>query len=197
MKDKKNYNKKPVISFKSLYICTIKQTSNKKEQTMSISSKLAVDFVKRNFDSFDFDNKIKKASEVTRRNVYDAHVRIICADIKLFVIDPSAASSCIMVKLPEKLCGKLGLEEALKQIDKENMGMESYFTGKNKYVRVTTNRLLLLEKLMKKSGFINQINHEVKDQIIEKIAQMQSEAGYMYAYTLNQLNKLSEIIKSK
>jgi len=160
---------------------------------MSISSKLAVDFVKRNFKSFDFDNKIKKASEVTSRNVYDAHVRIYCADIKLFDIDCCR----IMVKLPEKLCGKLGLEEALKQIDKENMGMESYFTGRNKYVRVTTNRLLMLEKLMKKSGFINQINHEVKDQIIEKIAQMQSDAGYMYAYTLNQLNKLSEIIKSK
>jgi len=37
----------------------------------------------------------------------------------------------------------------------------------------------------------------VKDLIIEKIAQMQSEAGYMYAYTLNQLNKLCEMIKSK
>ena len=160
---------------------------------MSISSKLAVDFVKRNFNSFDFDNKIKKASEVTSRNVYDAHVRIYCADIKLFDI----ANYCIMVKLPEKLCGKLGLEEALKQIDKENMGMESYFTGRNKYVRVTANRLLMLEKLMKKSGFIKSINHDVKDQIIEKIAQMQSDAGYMYAYTLNQLNKLSEMIKSK
>lgn len=160
---------------------------------MSISSKLAVDFVKRNFNSFDFDNKIKKASEVTSRNVYDAHVRIYCADIKLFDIDCCR----IMVKLPEKLCGKLGLEEALKQIDKENMGMESYFTGRNKYVRVTTNRLLMLEKLMKKSGFIKSINHDVKDQIIAKIAQMQSEAGYMYAYTLNQLNKLCEMIKSK
>ena len=160
---------------------------------MSISSKLAVDFVKRNFNSFDFDNKIKKASEVTSGNVYAAHVRINRADIELFDI----ANYCIMVNLPEKLCGKLGLEEALTQIDKENMGMESYFTGRNKYVRVTTNRLLMLEKLMKKSGFINQINHEVKDQIIEKIAQMQSEAGYMYAYTLNQLNKLCEMIKSK
>lgn len=160
---------------------------------MSISSKLAVDFVKRNFNSFDFDNKIKKASEVTSSNVYDAHVRIYCADIKLFDI----ANYCITVKLPEKLCGKLELEEALKQIDKENMGMESYFTGRNKYVRVTTNRLLMLEKLMKKSGFINQINHEVKDKIIAKIAQMQSEASATYANTLNQLNELCEMIKSK
>ena len=169
---------------------------------MSISSKLAIDFVKRNFNSFDFDNKIKKASEVTSRNVYDAHVRMSYADIKLFDIDCCR----IMVLLPEKLCGKLGLEEALTLIDKEDMDMASYLDMtsdlhlKNKYVRVTTNRLLMLEKLMKKSGLINPINpinHDTKDQIIEKIAQMQSDAGYMYAYTLNQLNKLSEIIKSK
>ena len=164
---------------------------------MTISAKLAVDFVKRNFNSFDFDNKIKKASEVTRRNVYDAHVRINYAYIELFVIDPSAASSCIMVKLPEKLCCNLGLEEALKLIDKEDMDMESYFPGRNEYVRVTTNRLLMLEKLMKKSGLINTINHDVKDLIIAKIAQMQSEARSTYANTLNQLDALCEMIKSK
>lgn len=163
---------------------------------MSISSKLAVDFVKRNFNSFDFDNKIKKASEVTSRNVYDAHVRMSYTDIKLFDIDCCR----IMVLLPEKLCGKLGLEESLQLIDKEDMDMASYLHFKNKYVRVTTNRLLMLEKLMKKSGLINPINpinHDVKDQIIAKIAQMQSEASSTYANTLNQLNELCEMIKSK
>ena len=164
---------------------------------MSISSKLAVDFVKRNFNSFDFDNKIKKASEVTSCNVYDAHVRINYAYIELFDIDAGATSCVIMVKLPEKLCGKLGLEEALTLIDKEDMDMESYFPGRNEYVRVTTNRLLMLEKLMKKSGFINPIDHDVKDLIAEKIAQMQSEASSTYANTLNQLNALCEMIKSK
>ena len=160
---------------------------------MSISSKLAVDFVKRNFNSFDFDNKIKKASEVNSRNVYDAHVRINRADIELFDI----ASYCIMVLLPEKLCGKLGLEESLTLIDKEDMDMESYLHGKNEYVRVTTNRLMMLEKLMKKSGFINPINHDVKDQIIAKIAQMLSEASSTYDNTLNQLYELCEMLKSK
>ncbi len=164
---------------------------------MSISSKLAVDFVKRNFNSFDFGNKIKKASEVTSRNVYDAHVRINCAYIdELFELDPGAYNCCIMVKLPEKLCGKLGLEAALKLIDKENMDMESYLLGRNKYVRVTTNRLLLLEKLMKKSGFINPINHDKKDMIIAKIAQMQSEASSTHASMLNDLNELCKMIKS-
>ena len=164
---------------------------------MTISSKLAVDFVKRNFNTFDFDNKIKNASEVTSRNVCDAHVRINYAYIELFVLDPSFTSSCIMVKLPEKLCYKLGLEEALTLIDKEDMDMESYFPGRNKYVRVTTNRLMMLEKLMKKSGLINPINRDTKDLIAEKIAQMQSEASSTYANTLNQLNELCEMIKSK
>lgn len=160
---------------------------------MPVSTKLAVDFVKRNFKSFEFESKLKKASEVTSWNVYDAHVRIGCADIALFDLD-TGSTSCIMVLLPEKLCGKLGLEEALKLIDKEDMDMESYIHGKNEYVRVTTNRLLMLEKLMKKSGFINPVNHDVKDMIAAKIAQMQSEASSTYANTLNQLNELWAMI---
>lgn len=162
---------------------------------MTIATKLAVDFVKRNFNSFEFDSndKITKASEVTSWNVYDAHVRIGCADVKLFEID-TGFTSCVMVLLPEKLCGKLGLEEALKLIDKEDMDMDSYIHSKNEYVRVTTNRLLMLEKLMKKSGFINPINRDSKDLIAAKIAQMQSEASSTYANTLNQLNELWAMI---
>ena len=163
---------------------------------MTIASKLAVDFVKRNFNSFEFDDKLKKASEVTSWNVYGAHVRIGCADVKLFDLD-RGSTSCTMVLLPEKLCGKLGLEEALKLIDKEDMDMESYIHGKNEYVRVTTNRLLMLEKLMKKSGFINPLNQDSKDLIAAKIAEMQSEASSTYANSLNQLNELWEMIRSK
>ena len=160
---------------------------------MTIASKLAVDFVKRNFNSFEFDDKLKKASEVTSWNVYGAHVRIGCADVKLFDLD-RGSTSCTMVLLPEKLCGKLGLEEALKLIDKEDMYMESYIHGKNEYVRVTTNRLLMLEKLMKKSGFINPLNQVSKDAIAAKIAEMQSEASSTYANTLKQLNELWAMI---
>lgn len=69
-----------------------------------------------------------------------------------------------MVLLPEKLCGKLGLEEALKLIDKENMNMENYLHDKTKYVRVTTNRLLMLKKLMKKSDCIDSIDQDAKNQ---------------------------------
>ena len=130
---------------------------------MTIATKLAVDFVKCNFNSFDFDGKIKKASEITSWNVYDVHVKIGYTDVKVFNLD-TYSTSCTMVLLPEKLCGKLGLEEALKLIDKENMNMENYLHDKTKYVRVTTNRLLMLEKLMKKSGFINTINQDAKNQ---------------------------------
>lgn len=163
---------------------------------MPVSTKLAVDFVKRNFNSFEFDDNLKKASEVTSWNIFGAHVRVNCADIKIFNLDVGS-TSCAMVLLPEKLCGKLGLEEALKLIDKEDMDMDSYTHSKNEYVRVTTNRLLMLEKLMKKSGFINPLNHDSKDMIAAKIAELQSEASSTYANTLNQLNELWEMIRSK
>ena len=160
---------------------------------MSIATKLTVDFVKHNFNSFDFDGKIKKASEVTSWNVYDAHVKIGYTDVKLFRID-AGSTSCATVKLPEKLCGKLGLEEALKLIDKEDMDITNYLRDKSEYVRVTSNRLLMLEKLMKKSGFIDPINLDSKHLIAAKIAQMQSEASSTYAHTLNQLNELWAMI---
>jgi len=160
---------------------------------MTISTKLAVDFVKRNFNTFEFESAITEASEITSWNVYDAHVNVKGADIELFDLD-SGSTSCVMVKLPECLCGKLGLEEALRRIDKENLDMDSYLHGKYGWVRVTTNRLLMLEKLMKKSGFINPVNHDLKDLIAAKIAQMQSEASSTYANTVNQLNELWELI---
>lgn len=163
---------------------------------MPVSTKLAVDFVKRNFNSFEFKNPLTKASAVTRWNVYDAYVRVCNIDVELFNLD-TGSTSCIMVLLPEKLCGKLGLKEALKLIDKEDMDMLDYLHDKTEYVRVTTNRLLMLEKLMKKSGLINPVNHDVKDMIAAKIAQMQFEASSTYANSLNQLNELWEMIRSK
>lgn len=153
---------------------------------MTISTKLAVDFVKRNFNSFEFKNLLAKASEVTSRNVYDACVRVGCVDIKLF----DSYYGCTNVKLPEKLCGKLGLEEALKLIDKEDMDMENYLHDTTKCVRVTTNRLLMLEKLMKKSRFNNQYNQSSKDQILEKIQQMRSSRTHMFEeYIKNLINE--------
>lgn len=160
---------------------------------MPISTRLAIDFVKRNFNSFEFEDKLKKASEVTSWNIFGAHVKVGCADVELFNLD-TGSTSCAMVLLPEKLCGKLGLEEALKLIDKEDMDITNYLNGKNEYVRVTTNRLLMLEKLMKKSGFIDPINLDSRHLIAAKIAQMQSEASSTYANTLNQLNELWAMI---
>lgn len=160
---------------------------------MTISSKLATDFVKRNFSSFEFKNPLKKAAAIAKWNVYDAYIKVLCVDIELFCLD-TGSTGCMMVKLPEKLCGKLGLEEALKLIDKEDIDMTNYCCDKCKFVRVTTNRLMMLEKLMKNSGFINPVNHDSKDSIAAKIAQMRSEASSVYAHTLNQLDKLWEMI---
>ena len=145
-----------------IFVLSNKTNLKQKGKTMTITTKLAVDFVKRNFNSFACKPLIK-ASEVTSLNVYDAHVKIGYTDVKLFDLD-TYSTSCTMVLLPEKLCSKLGFEEALKLIDKEDMNMENYLHDKTKYVRVTTNRLLMLEKLMKKSGFINTINQDAKNQ---------------------------------
>lgn len=160
---------------------------------MTISTKLVVDFVKRNFNSFEFESQLKKASEVTSWNVYEARAHVHGFAIKLFDLD-RGSTSCAMVKLPECLCGKLGLEEALKLIDKKKLDMESYFPGRNKYVRATTNRLMMLEKLMNKSGLIDMVDHNSKDLIAAKIAEMQSEASSTYANTLNKLNELWAMI---
>jgi len=163
---------------------------------MTISTKLAVDFVKRNFFSFEFESAITKASEITSWNVYDAHVNVKGADIELFDLD-SGSTSCIMVKLPECLCGKLGLEEALRRIDKENLDMDSYLHGKYGWVRVTTNRLLMLEKLMRKSGCINpfgSLTHDQKEQVARKIFEMQSAVNKASADFAHGLDEIFEMI---
>lgn len=159
---------------------------------MTISNKLAVDFVKRNFNSFEFED-LTKATEVNSLNVYGTHLIVGNIDFKLFELDAGSTRRA-MVLLPEKLCGKLGLEEALKLIDKEDMDMTNYLHGKNKYVSVTTNRLLMLEKLMKKSGFIDPINLYERQLIAAKIAKMQSEASSTYANILNLFDELWTMI---
>lgn len=160
---------------------------------MTISSKLAVDFVKRNFSSFEFTSPMTKASAVTGWNVYEAHVRVNGADIELFDRD----YGCVMVKLPEKLCGKLGLEEALKLIDKEDMDMDCYLNDKYDWVRVTTNRLLMLEKLMKKSGCINpfgSLTHDQKEAVAKKIFVLQNAVNKASADFAHELDEIFEMI---
>lgn len=160
---------------------------------MTISSKLATDFVKRNFDSFQFDSQTRRQC-LTAYGVRNAYITVGCADIHPFCLD-TGSTSCMMVLLPERLnADKSTLDEMFKQIDHEDMDMRSIIAGPNKYYRVTTNRLLVLEKLMKKSGCINQPNQNAKDLIAAKIAQMQSEASSTYAHTLNQLNELWAMI---
>lgn len=163
---------------------------------MTIASKLAVDFVKRNFDSFQFDSQTRRQC-LTAYGVRNAYITVGCADIHPFCLD-TGSTSCMMVLLPERLnADKSTLDEMFKQINREDMDMRSIIAGPNKYYRVTTNRLLVLEKLMKKSGCINQLNRDSKDLILAKIAEMQSEASSTYAHTLNQLNELWEMIRSK
>ena len=163
---------------------------------MTISSKLATDFVKRNFDSFQFDSQTRRQC-LTAYGVRNAYITVGCADIHPFCLD-TGSTSCMMVLLPERLnADKSTLDEMFKQIDHEDMDMRSIIAGPNKYYRVTTNRLLVLEKLMKNSGFFNPLSAlgpDQKDAIAAKIAEMQSEASSTYANTLKQLNELWAMI---
>ena len=150
---------------------------------MNISSKLATDFVKRHFNSFEFDSQPKKVSTLNQYHVNEAYIMNGCARIDVFSTD-TGSTSCTMVLLPEQLCGKLGLEEGLKLIDKEGMDTTTYLRGKNKYVRVTTNRLMMLEKLMIRSGKINPVNAfkpEQKEIAHSKLIELQNDLNKAYA----------------
>ena len=163
---------------------------------MTISAKLATDFVKRYFYSFEFDSQPNKISTLNQYHVHQARVRVVNVDIKMFCLD-TGSTGCTMVLLPEKLCGKLTLEEALNRIDKEDMDMEEYLSCNNKWVRVTTNRLMILEKLMRKSGCINpfsRLNIDQKEQIAAKIFELQSAASKMQNDITRGLDELWEML---
>lgn len=119
---------------------------------MSISSKLATDFVKRNFNVFEFESRPKKASAIDLNDVYDTHVRVDGIEINPFSYD-SECIGCITVILPARLkANRSSLEKMLRQIKREDMDMKDIIAGPTYRYRVTTNRLIVLEELMKKSG---------------------------------------------
>lgn len=163
---------------------------------MNISTKLAVDFVKRNFGAFQFESQPCQ-QRLTAYHLPLSYVAVGCADLHLFAIDTDS-TSCMMMSMPKCLKpATSSLDEMLRKIERDDMDMSDYLGNNNVMVRVTTNRLLVLEKLMKKSGFIHPLNHDFKDLIAAKITEMQSEASTTYANTLNKLNELWEMIRSK
>ena len=151
---------------------------------MTISTTLATDFVKRNFSSFEFDSQPKNAHSVCKYHLRQAYVTVGCADIHPFCLD-TGSTSCMMVILPERLkADQSTLDEMLKRIDREDMDMRNIIAGPNKSYRVTTNRLLVLEKLMIRSGKINPVNAftpEQKEIAHSKLIELQNDLNKLYA----------------
>ena len=163
---------------------------------MTISSKLATDFVKRNFDAFQFYSQTRR-QHLTAYGVRRAYVTVGCADLNLFALD-TGSTSCMMMSMPKCLKPTTStLDEMLKQIERDNMDMNSYLGNNNVMVRVTTNRLLVLEKLMQRSGLLNQtpsFNKTQQCELNKRIALLRESMRQHYSDLLIQLNSFTAMI---
>lgn len=166
---------------------------------MTISTKLATDFVKHHISIFKFPEGIDM-KHLSCWDVAKASVLYNGVEFQPFSVD-TGSTSCMMVTLPTLLKPYSStLEEMLNKLKNSEIDMRTVYYGYTSQYRVTTNRLIVLEKLFEKSGILvkhEETSQDVKDLIAAKIAEMQSEASSTYANTLNQLNELWEMIRSK
>ena len=151
---------------------------------MTISSKLAVDFVKRYFGAFEFDSQPTKSTTINAYHIRQAYITVDCAvDFHPFHLD-TGSTGCMMMFLPERLkADKSTLDEMLNQVEREDMDMSSLIAGPNKSYRVTTNRLRVLEQLMIRSGSLRQVPGFSKTQqalLNEKISQLEDVVRQNY-----------------
>lgn len=165
---------------------------------MTISSKLATDFVKRNFGAFRFESQ-PCWHRLTAYHLRQAYVTVGCADLHLFALD-TGSTSCMMMSMPKCLKPTTStLDEMLSKIERDNMDMSDYLGNNNVMVRVTTNRLLVLEKLMLRSGLLNPTTGFSKTQqalLNERINQLAEVANQNYNNLIIQLNSLTGMVNS-
>ena len=92
---------------------------------MTISSKLATDFVKRNFGAFRFESQ-PCWNRLTAYHLRQAYVTVGCADLHLFALD-TGSTSCMMMSMPKCLKPTTStLDEMLSKIERDNMDMSDY-----------------------------------------------------------------------
>lgn len=87
----------------------------------------------------------------------------------------------------------------LSKIERDNMDMSDYLGNNNVMVRVTTNRLFVLEKLMLRSGLLNPTTGFSKTQqalLNERINQLAEVANQNYNNLILQLNSLTGMVNS-
>lgn len=163
---------------------------------MTISTKLATDFVKRHNSIF----KFPEGTDMKHLSYWDiakASVRYNDAEIKPFCLD-TGSTSCMMVILPTLLKPNSStLEEMLNKLNNSEIDVRTMCYGYTAPYRVTTNRLIVLEKLFEKSGILEkraETSQDKKELILKKIQEMHSEASSTFANMTNQLNELWELI---
>ncbi len=160
---------------------------------MTISAKLAKDFVKQHFNIFEFETNTKSATKVCWYQVTKAYLTVGCADIYPFCID-TGATSRMLVKLPISLkAEKATLKEMLARIKHDDMDMRDCIPGTCKYYLVTTNRLKVLEELMRNSGLLV-TKHEEYVFNPERIKQTDSEGNAIIPLTQNRLTEVNGVI---
>lgn len=164
---------------------------------MTISSKLAVDFVKRYFGAFEFNSQPTKSTTINAYHVQQAYVTVGNADIYPFNLDKNS-TNCMLIFLPEKLkADKSTLDEMLTRIEREDMDMNSLVAGPNKGYRVTTNRLRVLEQLMIRSGSLRQVPGFSKTQqalLNERLTQLEDVVRQNYNNLILQLNSFTGMV---
>lgn len=165
---------------------------------MTISSKLAIDFVKRNFGAFRFESQ-PSWRHLTAYHLRQAYVTVGCADLHLFALD-TGSTSCMMMSMPKCLKPTTStLDEMLSKIERDNIDMSDYLGNNNVMVRVTTNRLLVLEKLMLRTGLLNPtpgFSKTQQAQLNERINKLQEIANQQYNDWILQLNSLTGMVNS-
>jgi len=169
---------------------------------MTMSSKLAVDFVKRHYDSFKFESQPAKASTLTAYHVRYAYLTVGNAYVHPFCFD-TGSTNCMMVMLPARLkADNSTLDEMFKQIEREDMNMRALTdpaAGPNKSYRVTTNRLLVLEELMLRSGLLKPaigFTNSQQELLNKLIEQLRETAQQNYNNIITKLDSLSNIVNS-
>lgn len=160
---------------------------------MSISAKLAKDFVKQYFTVFGYNSQPKTATGINLYHIPQAYLTVGCADIYPFCLD-TGSTSCVLVKLPESLKAETAtLNEMLVKIKHNDMDMRDCIPGTCKYYRVTTNRLKVLEELMRRSDLLA-TKHEEYSFNPERIPKEDEEGTAIIPLTQNRLAEMDGVV---
>lgn len=163
---------------------------------MTISSKLATDFVKRHVNIFKFPDGTDM-KHLSYWDVAKATVLYNGVEFRPFSVD-TGSTSCMMVTLPTLLKPYSStLEEMLNKLKNSEIDMRTACYGYTAQYRVTTNRLIVLEKLFEKSGILAKREEAGLDKIAivnETIDNIQADLKRQFDDVMQKLDLLRNSI---